>query len=159
MRRITLEPRSDWEAKADEVGFVYHHTEGKAYWDESAAYVFTLKQVEEDIEAAANELHQMCLDLVDEAVRSEEIMEKLAIPGDHRDFVADSWLKRQPTLYGRFDFAYDGLSKPKLYEYNADTPTSIFEAATFQWLWLEDLLAAGALPAGTDQFNSLFEAP
>ena len=28
----------------------------------------------------------------------------------------------------------------------------------FQWLWLEDQLASGALPAGTDQFNTLFEA-
>ena len=38
MRRLQLTPRPDWQAKADAVGFVYHHTEGQAYWDESVAY-------------------------------------------------------------------------------------------------------------------------
>jgi glutathionylspermidine synthase len=158
MRRLQLTPRSDWQAKADAVGFVYHHTEGQAYWDESAAYAFTLDQVELDLEPAAAELHDLCLDLVDEVAGSQELMEKLAIPAEHRDFVAASWRAKAPSLYGRFDFGYDGKAKPKLYEYNADTPTSVFEAATFQWLWLEELLANGALKAGTDQFNSLFEA-
>lgn len=48
--------------------------------------------------------------------------------------------------------AYDGISPPKLLEYNADTPTSILEAAVVQWYWLEleHRLA--------DQFNSLWEA-
>src|SRR5690606_19773059 len=45
----------------------------------------------------------------------------------------------------------------KLYEYNADTPTSIFETGVFQWLWLEDQIAAGVLPEEADQFNSLHE--
>ena len=158
MRRLTLEPRPDWREKADAVGFVYHHTDGQAYWDESAAYAFTLNQVEGDLEPAAADLHELCLDLVDEAVGSEALLTKLAIPREHWDFVAASWRAKEPSLYGRFDFGYDGASKPKLYEYNADTPTSVFEAATFQWLWLEELLASGALPPGTDQFNSLFEA-
>ena len=158
MRRLTLTPRPDWQAKAEAVGFVYHHTDGQAYWDESAAYAFTLRQVEEDLEPAAVELHDLCLDLVDEVVASEGLMERLAIPAEHRDFVAASWRAKQPSLYGRFDFGYDGVAKPKLYEYNADTPTSVFEAATFQWLWLEELIASGALPANADQFNSLFEA-
>ena len=158
MRRLSLEPRPDWREKADAVGFVYHHTDGQAYWDESAAYAFTLDQVEGDLEPAAADLHELCLDLVDEAVGSEALLARLAIPPEHWDFVAASWRAKEPSLYGRFDFGYDGVSKPKLYEYNADTPTSVFEAATFQWLWLEELLASGALPPGTDQFNSLFEA-
>ena len=41
-----------------------------------------------------------------------------------RDYVADSWKRSEPSLYGRFDFAYDGTGPAKLYEYNADTPTS-----------------------------------
>ncbi len=52
MRRLKLTPRPDWQAKADAVGFVYHHTEGQAYWDESVAYAFTLEQVEQDLEPA-----------------------------------------------------------------------------------------------------------
>ncbi|MET0272449.1 MAG: glutathionylspermidine synthase family protein, partial [Phenylobacterium sp.] len=52
---------------------------------------------------------------------------------------------------------YDGTGPAKLFEYNADTPTSIYETAAFQWLWLEDLIASGRLPADADQFNSLYE--
>ena len=158
MRRVTLEPRPDWREKADAVGFIWSHAEGEPYWDESVAYAFTLAEVEEQLEPAAAELHELCLDLVDEVVREPALMDRLAIPPAHRDFIAASWRNREPSLYGRFDFAFDGSGPPKLYEYNADTPTSVFEAAVFQWLWLEDRVAAGVFPPGTDQFNSLHEA-
>lgn len=156
MRRLTLSPRRDWQEKAEALGFVWH-SEISTYWDESAAYAFTLDEVESRLEPAAQTLHHMCLDLVDEVVRDERLLARLAIPQAHWDFVASSWRAREPSLYGRFDFGYDGAGSPKLYEYNADTPTSIFEAAVFQWLWLEESLASGAFPAGTDQFNTLFE--
>ncbi|MBF3299445.1 glutathionylspermidine synthase family protein, partial [Leptospira borgpetersenii serovar Ballum] len=55
------------------------------------------------------------------------------------------------------DLAWDGHGEPKLLENNADTPTSLYEAAFFQWIWLEDQLRAGNLPQGSDQFNSLQE--
>jgi glutathionylspermidine synthase len=131
--------------------------DGQLYWDESAWYAFSLDQVEEDIEAAAAEMHELCLALVAEVVRTDELMHRLAIPPAARDYIAASWTRRDPSLYGRFDFAYDGQSPPKLYEYNADTPTSVFEAGVFQWLWLEDQIAAGVLPDGADQFNSLHD--
>ena len=68
-----------------------------------------------------------------------------------------SWLTHQPSLYSRLDLAWDGTGEPKLLENNADTPTSLYEAAFFQWIWLEDQLNAGNLPEGCDQFNSLQE--
>ncbi len=157
MKRIALDPRSDWRAQADAIGFVYHDMGGAPYWDESAAYAFTLAEIETDLEPAAEQLHAMCLDLVDTVVRDQQLMERLAIPREHWNFVADSWRKREPSLYGRFDFAYDGTGPAKLYEYNADTPTSVFECGTFQWIWLEELIGKGVLPAGSDQFNSLFD--
>jgi glutathionylspermidine synthase len=157
MRRIAVDPRGDWRDRADAIGFVYHDTDGEPYWDEGAAYALTLVEIEDDLEPAAEQLHAMCLDLVDEVVRDQQLMERLAIPRDQWNYVAETWRTRQPSLYGRFDFAYDGTGPAKLYEYNADTPTSVFECATFQWMWLEDLLASGKLPAGTDQFNSLFD--
>jgi glutathionylspermidine synthase len=158
MRRVTLEPRADWRAEADAIGFVYHDTAGEPYWDESAAYAFTLREIEEDLEPVAEQLHALCLELVAEVVASDALMDRLAIPTEHRSFVAGSWDARAPSLYGRFDFAYDGDGPAKLYEYNADTPTSVFECATFQWMWLEALIANGTLAAGSDQFNSLFDA-
>ncbi len=157
MERIAFDPRPDWQAKADSLGFTWHHVSGEQYWDETAAYAFSMQQIEDDIEAPTEELHALCLDLVDEAVKSERLMTALDIPEAMRDYVADSWKRAEPSLYGRFDFFYDGTGPAKLYEYNADTPTSIYETAVFQWLWLEDQIAAGRLPADTDQFNSLHE--
>ena len=157
MQRIKLAPRPDWQAKAEAVGFTWHHDSGQTYWDEAAAYEFSLAEIEDGIEAPTAELHAMCLDLVDEAVSSERLMTQLDIPEAMRDYVADSWKRNDPSLYGRFDFAYDGTGPAKLYEYNADTPTSVYETAVFQWLWLEDQIAAGVLPQGADQFNSLHE--
>jgi glutathionylspermidine synthase len=157
LRRIKLAERKDWKATAQAQGFTFHHTGGRRYWDERAYYAFTLEQVEDGIEAPAAALHQMCLDLVAEVVKSERLMEKLAIPEASRDYVAASWAANDPSLYGRFDFAYDGTGPAKLFEYNADTPTSIYETAAFQWIWLEELIASGALPKDADQFNSLYE--
>jgi glutathionylspermidine synthase len=154
--RHSIQPRADWKEEADRVGFTFHHMDGQQYWDESAWYGFTLAQAEE-IETAAETLHALCLDFVGEAVKSERIMARLAIPEAHRDYVAETWTRGDPSLYGRFDFAYDGKGPPRLYEYNADTPTSIFETAVFQWLWLEARIKDGTLPANADQFNSLFE--
>lgn len=157
MHRLSFSPRPNWEAKAQEVGFIWHHADGQLYWDESAAYAFSLEQIEQDIEAPTEDLHELCLDLVDEVVRSQELMERIDIPRSSWDYVANAWYQKAPSLYGRFDFAYDGKGPAKLYEYNADTPTSVYETAVFQWLWLEDQMAAGILSPHADQFNSLYE--
>ena len=85
-------------------------------------------------------------------------MERLAIPDAHRDLVAESWKRGDPEIYGRFDLAYDGRGPAKLLEYNADTPTSLYESAAFQWQWLEDQLKAGVLSEGSDQFNGIHDA-
>ena len=100
----------------------------------------------------------MCRDAVAEIVGSEQMMDRLGIPPTHRDLIADSWRRNEPEIYGRLDLAYDGKGPAKLLEYNADTPTSLYESAAFQWQWLEDQLAAGVLPDGADQFNGIHEA-
>ncbi|MDP9413350.1 MAG: glutathionylspermidine synthase family protein [Pseudomonadota bacterium] len=157
MRRIAIGERPDWRAIAEAQGFTFHHEAGQRYWDERAAYAFTMEEIERELEAPTEELHAMCLHLVDDAAGSDALMERLAIPPDMRDFVAASWAEGAPSLYGRFDFAYDGTGPAKLLEYNADTPTSIYETGFFQWAWLEARIADGTLPASADQFNSLHE--
>jgi len=157
MKRIKIDERPGWRQSAETLGFTWHHLDGARYWDERAYYALTLDEVERDLEAPAAELHAMCLALVDEVVKSEALMARLAIPEASRDDVADAWSAKAPSLYGRFDFAYDGTGPAKLFEYNADTPTSIYETGTFQWLWLEEMIKEGRLPAGADQFNSLHE--
>ena len=158
MERHSIAPRADWEAVARDSAFTFHHVGGELYWDESAYWRLGLREIEQDIEDPSTELYAMCLALVDEAAGSQEVMERLAIPDAARDMVAASWRSGEPSLYGRFDFAYDGSGPAKLLEFNADTPTSIYETAFFQWNWLEDAIARGTLPAGADQFNRLHEA-
>lgn len=157
MRRIPLSPRPGWQQIAERNGFFFHHVDGDIYWDESACYAFSLEEIETGLEDPAQELADMCVSLVADVVHSEELLEKLAIPPLFWDMVRDSWRRNEPSLYGRFDFSYDGHGPAKLYEYNADTPTALYEAAYFQWLWLEDCLKAGTLPEGADQFNSIHE--
>ena len=157
MRRVAIAERPGWREIADAQGFTFHHDGGERYWDERACYAFTLDEIETRIEAPTVELHAMCLDLVADVVGSQELMERLVIPTDHRDFVAASWKAEAPSLYGRFDFAYDGAGPAKLLEYNADTPTSIYETGFFQWAWLEALIADKRVGEGADQFNSLHE--
>lgn len=157
MRRVAISQRENFKERVEELGFDFHTIEGYPYWDETAYYEFNLAEIEDDIEGPTEDLADLCLKFVDKAVNSEEIMARLAIPRPSWDLVRQSWKQRDPTLYGRFDFAYDGKGPAKLLEYNADTPTSLYECAVFQWVWLEDNLAAGKLPKGTDQYNSVHE--
>jgi glutathionylspermidine synthase len=158
MHRITLPARPDWQDKARAVGFGFHEMYGEPYWLDDAAYVFTLEEIETRIEAPSEELHEMCMDLVTDIVASDELLHRLAIPEAFRDVVRSSWQRRDRHLYGRFDLAYDGSGPAKLLEYNADTPTSVFESAFFQYNWLTDQVALGRLPEDADQFNSLQES-
>lgn len=155
MRRRSIAPRENWRKIAEDNGFFFHHVNNSLYWNEYASYVFSLREIEDDLEDPANEINAICLELAREAARSEKIMDALGIPEPFRDAVAAS-INESP-MYGRMDFSYDGNGPAKLLEYNADTPTSLYESAWFQWLWLEDMIKSGALPAGSDQFNSIHE--
>ncbi|WP_146589847.1 glutathionylspermidine synthase family protein [Puniceibacterium confluentis] len=158
MQRITMPERADWRELAKEVGFTFADMHGEPYWDETSAYQFTLRQIEDDLEDPATELHAMCREAAAQIVQSEDLLDKLGIPSAYHDLVADSWQQQHPEVYGRFDLVYDGSSPAKLLEYNADTPTSLYETASFQWSWLEGQLEAQVLRDGDDQFNGLHEA-
>ena len=157
MFRIDIQQRDDWRKKAADFGFNFHTMHGQPYWDESAYYQFSLRQIEQELEQPTAELHQMCLAVVDKVVHDDELLQLFQIPAPFWTAVRDSWLARTPSLYSRLDFAYDGNSPAKLFENNADTPTSLYETGFWQWLWLEDQVNQGRLSKRADQFNSLQE--
>ena len=157
MQRISCDERPDWHAKAAEAGFRFHTINGERYWDERAYYAFTLEEIERDIEGPTAELEAMCRELVARAVDDERMLRLLRIPERFWTFVAASWKRGDPSLYGRFDLRYDGQGPAKLLEYNADTPTSLFETGVFQWMWLQDALGGNSIPKDSDQYNSLHE--
>jgi len=136
MRRVEIRPRPDWAKRCEAVGFNFH-TSGQPYWNEGAVYEFTVKDVER-IEAAAVELHRLCL-LATEHIIGRALLTQIGVFEEYQQWVAHSWKQREPALLGRFDLAYDGLGEPKLLEYNADTPTSLLETAVVQWHWLKDV--------------------
>lgn len=158
MQKISLPERPEWRARAQELGFTFADMDGEPYWDETSAYRFTLREIEDDIEGPSTELHALCREAVAKAVTSEEWLTRLDIPRAHWDLIERSWANGEPELYGRFDLSYDGTGPAKMLEYNADTPTSFYESAAFQWLWLEEQQQLGVLSDQTDQFNALHEA-
>lgn len=155
MKRLSLPARPEWQALAERLGFGFHTMYGAPYWDETVAWQFSLSEIENDLEDPTAALHQMALAAVDRVLADETLLRRLAIPEQAWDWIAASWKRGDPSLYGRFDLAYDGTGPAKLLEYNADTPTSLYESAFFQWVWLEQAMDMGILPSGADQFNAL----
>lgn len=147
VERIAISPRDDYARKLEEIGFSFHMWDD--YWKEDRYYRFTARQIDE-IEEATNDLHQMCLEAV-RFIIDRNRFEELDIPPLYWEAIKKSFNEREFSLYGRFDLAYDGVSPPKMLEYNADTPTSLLEASAAQWYWMEDALQ------GADQFNSIHD--
>ncbi|WP_171164219.1 glutathionylspermidine synthase family protein [Streptomyces sp. I05A-00742] len=160
MRRHRTTPRPGWQETVEEQGLIYpltRHPDGelRPYWDESAYYSFTLPEVEA-LEETVEELHGMCLAAAANIVDTGRFADLGITDPRLAGLVAESWHRRAelPSLYGRFDLHYDGNGPARLLEYNADTPTSLVEAASPQWFWMEERFAG---VAGADQWNSLHE--
>lgn len=158
MKRVATQERPNWIKTAEEAGFVFHTMYGEPYWEERSMYQFTLEQIENDIEDPSTELHAMCREAVQHIVSSEQLMDRMGIPDNMKDLVKNSWRADEKELYGRFDLAYNGKGPAKMLEYNADTPTSLYEAGIFQWQWFEEKVKLGHLDKGADQFNSVYDA-
>jgi glutathionylspermidine synthase len=148
MRRLPVHPRPDWRRKLESIGFLFHTLDG-VYWNEAACYTLTMAEVD-TIEDASNALHRLCLAAVDHVIE-HNLFARLAIAEHLVPWIRSSWEKQEPSLYGRFDFAYHGPDAIKLLEYNADTPTALFEASVAQWYWLQEHDPA------RDQFNAIHE--
>ena len=150
MQRIPLTPRPGWHTKLAALGVDFGEVPASIYWREDAAYTFTEAEIE-TLHAAGTELTGM-IDAAVAHVIERQRFDELGIGPELGRLAARSWLAREPSLYGRFDLRFDGANPPKLLEYNADTPTALFEAAVVQWHWLEECFP------GADQYNSIHEA-
>ena len=148
MERIVSKPRENWQGIVEARGLKWH-TGQTPYWSEEAYYSFTTEQIE-TIERATNELHERCLEAV-QHIMDEKRYAELRIPEHAIPLIVKSWNDEPPSVYGRFDLAYDGKTPPKMLEYNADTPTSLLEVSVIQWDWLQ------SQHPGADQFNSVHE--
>jgi glutathionylspermidine synthase len=149
MRRLRIAPRRNWQEKVESVGLVYHSPNGQPYWDEFTCYSFTAREIDE-LEAATEEVQRLCLS-AGQLIIDNNRFQQLRIPDAVQAVIRQAWEAEPPSIYGRFDFAYDGKNPPKLLEYNANTPTGLLEAAVAQWHWRQEVFPA------TDQFNSIHD--
>jgi glutathionylspermidine synthase len=147
MNRHLISPRNNWQQTVEKIGFGFH-TSNVPYWDESIYYSFTMDEILQ-IEKATGTLWEMCLAAV-QYVIDKELYTQFAIPEFIIPTIERSWSEDHPAIYGRFDLCYrDG--QIKMLEFNADTPTSLFEAGVVQWYWLQDF------DSTKDQFNSIHD--
>jgi len=103
---------------------------------------------------AVNTLYDMFVE-AGEYVVENNLFHEIGIPFNLVEVIKESWESDVHWhLYGRFDLAGGIDGKPiKLLEFNADTPTALFETAIIQWAILKQ--------NGQEeeaQFNALYEA-
>jgi glutathionylspermidine synthase len=147
MKRIQTQPRNNWQKKVESLGFGFHST-NVPYWDESAYYEFSMEEVLK-IEKATTDLWEMCLNAV-QYVIDKDLYDQFKIPEWMIPLIEKSWNEDHPSIYGRFDLAVKN-GQIKMLEFNADTPTSLYETGIVQWFWLQDF------DKSKDQFNSVHE--
>ncbi|MDE5602902.1 MAG: glutathionylspermidine synthase family protein, partial [Helicobacter sp.] len=112
------------------------------------------KQEAQDYYNATNELYDMYIE-AGQYVIDNRLFFELGIPFNLIEAIEMSWEEEVHWhLYGRFDLAGGIDGKPiKLLEFNADTPTMVYESAIIQWALLKKNGFEESL-----QFNNLYEA-
>lgn len=147
MKRHTITARNNWQAEVEKLGFGFHTT-NVPYWDETVYYSFEMNEIL-FIEKATAELWDLCLGAV-QHVMDHNLYATFGIPEWIVPQIEKSWTEDHPAIYGRFDLCYKN-GELKMLEFNADTPTSLYEAGIVQWFWLQDF------DKNKDQFNSIHE--
>ena len=79
MQRIPAKERPNLARAALEHGFEFDAVHGIPYWDESAYYRFSLRQIEDDLKGQAEEIENMCFAVVERASKDEEVLRCLGI--------------------------------------------------------------------------------
>ncbi|WP_345992038.1 glutathionylspermidine synthase family protein [Sulfurimonas sp. HSL-1716] len=137
----------------EEIGFTWHtDSDGSKYIADKLVEI-THEEAEAYYEAV-NELYDMYAEAA-EFVIDNDLFFELGIPFNLIEMIKKSWENDVHWhVYGRFDLAGGVGGDPiKLIEFNADTPTSLFETAVLQWALLKynDMNE-------NEQFNNVYDA-
>ena len=151
MKLKKLEPLTN--EYLESIGFVWHTDEDDTSYISNEVVEITENEAQAYFEAT-NELYDMFCEAGDYVVEND-LFHELNIPFNLVEVIKESWENDVHWhIYSRFDLAGGVDDKPiKLIEFNADTPTSLFETAIIQWA----LLKANDLDEAS-QFNNLYEA-
>jgi glutathionylspermidine synthase len=151
MQLEKLKPLSD--EYLESIGFVWHTDSDNSSYVSDEIVVISEDQANAFYEAT-NELYDMFAQ-AGEYVIENDLFHEINIPFNLIEVIKESWENEVHWhLYSRFDLAGGIDGKPiKLIEFNADTPTSLFETAIIQWA----MLKANGLNEAS-QFNNLYDA-
>ena len=141
------------DATLTELGFTWHTDEDGSKYVNDALVTLTSQEAEAYYNAG-NDLYEMYVEAAEYVIENNLFFE-LGIPFNLIETIKKSWENDVHWhIYGRFDLAGGIDGKPiKLIEFNADTPTSLFETALLQWALLKHNKLDEA-----QQFNNLYEA-
>lgn len=137
----------------EQIGFVWHTDNDDSSYISDELVVISEDEANAYYEAT-NELYDMFAQ-TGQHIIDNELFHELNIPFNLIELIKESWENDVHWhLYSRFDLAGGLDGKPiKLIEFNADTPTSLFETAIIQWA----MLKKNGLDESS-QFNNLYDA-
>jgi len=150
MKLIELKPLN--KEYLESIGFYWHTDKDMSDYIDNRVISIS-PEIAQNYANAVNELYDMFVEAA-QYVIDNNLFHELDIPFNLVDIIKESWENDVHWhLYGRFDLS-GGITKPiKLIEFNADTPTALFESAIIQWA----LLKANGIDEGM-QFNFIYEA-
>ncbi len=137
----------------EKLGFVWHTDEDDTSYISDQLVILSEEEAEAYYEAG-NTLYEMYVE-AGEHIIENNLFHDIGIPFNLVEQIKETWENDVHWhLYGRFDLAGGIDGKPiKLLEFNADTPTALFETAIVQWA----ILKQNGLEEES-QFNSLYES-
>ncbi len=151
---LTLQQVNPIDDKSlEELGFTWHtDSDGSKYVSDKLLHVR-----DDEAEAyyeAANTIYDMYVEAAEFVIENNLFFE-LGIPFNLIESIEKSWENDVHWhIYGRFDFSGGIDGAPiKLIEFNADTPTGLFETAILQWA----LLKHNEMDEER-QFNNIYQA-
>ncbi|MCF6339830.1 MAG: glutathionylspermidine synthase family protein [Sulfurimonas sp.] len=121
----------------DELGFTWHtDVDGSKYVSDELVQI--TQNEAEAYYKAGNEIYNMYVEAAEHVIENDLFFD-IGIPFNLIDAIKKSWENDVHWhIYGRFDLAGGIDDKPiKLIEFNADTPTALFETALLQWALLK----------------------
>jgi glutathionylspermidine synthase len=135
------------------IGFTWHTDNDNSSYISNSIVQISQKEANAYYEAT-NELYDMFVQAGDYVIENN-LFHDINIPFNLVDIIKKSWQDDVHWhIYSRFDLAGGVDNKQiKLIEYNADTPTALFETAIIQWA----ILKYNNLDQ-MSQFNNLYEA-
>ena len=137
----------------ESIGFIWHTDSDNSSYVSDEIVVISEDEANAFYEAT-NELYDMFAQ-AGQYVIDNDLFHEINIPFNLVEMIKESWENDVHWhLYSRFDLAGGIDGKPiKMIEFNADTPTSLFETAIIQWA----MLKANGLDEAS-QFNNIYDA-